>query len=208
MAFPQMEVLNTTVAMDITSGVSGTSSDNIWDLTFTDSTTAASGYSHGIHLTYTKSGTTTGSGCSVSQFNAIGIDETISGGGGASGYYGFYIYAAKSGSPDLSSSAIFGANLEMTEMGATDYFGGLWINKYNTTKGSIDAFILLSNQGSGVTRTCLYVQGDKPDYFLQTANFATDNMLETGDITSGKSCTGGLRCYFATTVGVIPFYAD
>lgn len=198
MAFPQFEVLNTTKAVDWTAGVSGASSDNIMELTFADSTTPASGYSHGIHIGYTKSGTDTGSGCSVMQFNGYGIDYTISGGTSGAGFYAFYAYVAKSGSPTLTNAAIFGANLEMNEMGATDYFGGLWLNKYNTTLGtSIDAFILMSNQSTGVTRTCFYVQGTRPTYFLQMASNAAADMLS--DWSAGTTVTKRLALYFGTT---------
>jgi len=195
--------------LNIVSKISGGSADNGVDLTVDDSSTPASGYAHGFHVAYNKSGVDTGSGISTMQFNAIGADVTISGaGGGTAGYYSLYTYVAKSGTPDLSGCGIFGANLEMTEMGATDYFGGLWLNKYNTTKGtSIDAFILMSNQDSGVTRTCFYVQGDKPDYFLQTANLASDGFLDAGT-TAGDQCIGHLKVYLGTTTGYINVFSD
>lgn len=192
----------------ITCEPSGTSAINAFELTVADATTPASGYAHGIHVTYNKSGVDTGSGCSTMQFNAIGADVTLSGtGGGTAGYYSLYTYVQKSGSPDLSSCAIFGANLELTEMGATDYFGGLWINKYNTTLGtSIDSFILCSNQASGVTTAGIYFQGTKPTYFLQFAS--ADGFLTVDAGTPGANSTHKIACRIGGTTAYIPLYAD
>lgn len=190
-----------------TTTLAGSSALNNAEFTVSDTTTPASGYAHGIHVTYNKSGVDTGSGCSTMQFNAIGADVTISGaGGGTAGYYSLYTYVAKSGTPDLSGCAIFGANLEMTEMGATDYFGGLWINKYNTTKGTgIDAFILCSNQASGVTTAVIYVQGTKPDYFLQCAS--ADGFWDSGTgATSG--CSGHIEVRVGSTSHYLRTYSS
>ena len=140
----------------------------------------------------------------MTQFNSIGVDLTLTE-AGAAGFYALYAYIMASGSPDCSSAAVAGVNVELTELGAIDYYAGLWVNKYNTTKGSIDAFCLFSNQGSGVTRTCFYVQGDKPDYLLQTANYATDNMMVVGAGTY-STAEGYFKCYLGTTEVRIPFY--
>lgn len=190
------------------SALTGSSALNSLEVTVGDATTPSSGYAHGIHVTYNKSGVDTGSGCSTMQFNAIGADVTISGaGGGKAGYYSLYTYVAVSGSPDLSGCVVFGCNVEMTEMGATDYYGGLWINKYNTTAGNLDTFILCSNQASGVTTAGIYFQGTKPTYFLQFA--AADGFLETDTDELPGNATHKLKCRVGTTdfylIGVTDF---
>ncbi len=190
-------------AINATVTATGSAAVNAVEITDNDATTMASGYAHGIHVTLNKSGTTSG-GASVTQVNGVGVDYTISG-GNATGFYALYAYMAKSGSPTLTTSAIFGANLEVAEMGACDYLGGLWLNKYNTTLGSgIDAFILMSDQGSGVTTTCFYVQGIAlPTYFLQAASANSNQFISTsatalnGITTSHKLAIrlGSTTCY-------------
>jgi len=183
---------------------SGTSAINAWECTVTDACTTSSGYAYGIHVTANNTGAKSG-GCSNTQFNPIGVDFTLTAGGSA-GFYALYAYIMKSGSPTLSSAAVAGVNVELTELGAIDYYAGLWVNKYNTTKATgPDAFCLFSNQGSGVTRTCFYVQGDKPDYLIQTANYATDNMMVVGSGTY-STADGYFKCYLGTTEVRIPFY--
>ena len=180
--------------LTITSTLTGATADDATEITVTNSQTCSSGYAHALHINLTKSGTTSG-GCSVTQFNGIGIDYTISG-GGSSGYYGLYAYIAKSGSPDLSAAAVFGAVLDVTEVGAVDYIGGLWLNKYNTTKGSLDAFILMANQGSGVTKTGFYFQGTNlPDYLITLASANANDMLVDG------TPTGSTKKYLKVSLG-------
>lgn len=191
------------------SSLTGSSALNSFEMTVGDATTPASGYAHGIHVTYNKSGVDTGSGASTMQFNAIGADVTVSGaGGGTAGYYSLYTYVQKSGSPDLSNCAIFGANLEMTEMGATDYFGCLWLNKYNTTKGSTtDSFILMTNQGSGVTESAIDFLGTGyPDYFLKfAANSGGFLDAGTGDT---AACSGHIEVNTPSGSKYIRLYAS
>jgi hypothetical protein len=188
----------------IANTITGSTAQNCIEVGQTDATTMSSGYAHGIHVTATNSGLKSG-GCANTQFNGVGVDFTLSAGGSA-GFYALYAYMMKSGSPDCSSSAIAGVNVELTEFGATDYFAGVWINKYNTTKGSsIDAFLFMSNQGSGVTRAGLYFQGDKPDYLIQTANDATDNMLVKGAGTY-TTAQGYFKVYLAANEYRIPIY--
>jgi len=165
--------------ISIAAAPSGSSAVNALDMTIADACTLSSGYAHGLHIGYTKSGTDTGGGCATTQHNAIGIDYTISGGGAALGYNGMYVYMARSGTPTLTNAVIFPVNLDVQEMGATDYLGALWLQKSNTTKGtSIDAFILMSLQGSGVAKTAIYFQGTQyPDNFLQFASATAQDML-------------------------------
>ncbi len=147
--------------------LAGSSAVNAIDLRMEDSTTMSSGYAHGIHLKYEKDGTTSG-GASLTQYNAIGIDYTIKA-GNATGFSGFYLWLQQESTTSLSTSQVQGCYLEMNELGATDYFSCLRLNKYNTTKGTaVDAFILCGNQGSGVTRSLIFMQGTGlPDYFLE-----------------------------------------
>lgn len=194
-------------AMYAVSALTGASSLNANELTVNDATTMTDGYSHAVHVTYNKTGTTAGTGCSVSQFNGVGVDYTITGGGGASGYYGLYCYLTESGTTTLSSSAVFGANLEVTEVGATDYIGCLWLNKYNTTAGNLDTFILMSNQGSGATTAGFYFQGTKPTYFLQFAS--ADGFLAADTSNLPAAATYKIKCRVGSTdfylIGVADF---
>jgi len=187
----------------------GSSAVNAWECTVTDACTTSSGYAHGIHVSANNTGVKTG-GCSATQFNPIGVDLTLTAAGsGASGagFYALYAYIMKSGSPDCSHCSVAGVNVELTELGAIDYYAGLWVNKYNTTLASgPDAFCLFSNQATGVTRAGFYFQGDKPSYLIQCANNATDNMQV---VSSGTYSTadGYFKIYLASTEYRIPFYA-
>jgi len=152
--------------------LAGAAADNAFAITVTDSTTFSSGYANMIYLNLTNSGAKTG-GCSVSQLNAFASDVSLA---AVCNFNGIYIYVDDSGSPDLSSQAIAGANLDLQEMGATDYFTGLWLQKSNTTKGtSVDAFVLASLQGAGVAKSVIHCQGIAlPDYFLTLPGSARD----------------------------------
>ncbi len=169
-------------AANMTVTATGTAAINAVEITDNDATTMASGYAHGIHVTMNKSGATSG-GASVTQFNGVGVDYTISG-GGASGYYGLYCYMAETGSTTLTSAAVFGANLEVTEVGAVDYIGGLWLNKYNTTNGNIDTFILMSNQSTGTTTDGFYFQGIALPTFLLECPGSPRQMWSTASDTT------------------------
>jgi hypothetical protein len=75
--------------------ISGSSAVNSMELAVTDTTTASSGYSRGIYVNATVSGTKTGSG----EWNGIGSDFTIS--GDTPYVYGLTIWGTHSGNPTL-----------------------------------------------------------------------------------------------------------
>lgn len=181
-------------AIDIGLGtIAGVAADNAFAVTVTDSSVFSSGYANMIYLNLTNSGAKTG-GCAVSQLNAFAADVTLA---AIANFNGIYIYVDDSGAPDLSSQAIAGANLDLQEMGATDYFTALWLQKSNTTKGtSIDAFILMSLQGSGVAKSAIYVQGiNLPDNFLSLASAGAKDMLVDG------TPTGSTKKYLKVDLG-------
>jgi len=184
---------------------SGTSAVNNIDIGVTDACTMSSGYAHGIHISMNNTGEKSG-GCSVTQVNGLGVDYTLTE-GGAAGFYGFYTYIGKSGTPDLENAAVAGAVLDIAEVGATDYLVPLWLNKYNTTKAtSIDAFILMACQGSGVAKAGFVFQGTQlPDNLIEIASGARDMLV----LTAGTYSTA--EGYFKVSLNGsdyrIPFYA-
>lgn len=196
-----------TRCIDIANTITGTTAQNCVEINNEEATTMSIGYSHAIHVAATNSGAKSG-GASVTQYNAIGVDYTISA-GGAAGFYALYAYMTKSGSPDCSSSAIAGVNVELTEMGATDYFAGVWVNKYNTTPGtSVDAFLLLANQGSGVTTSMIRMLGTSAATYFVRFDSVTGDCLTTDAGTPGANSTHKLAVRIGTTTYYIPIYAD
>jgi hypothetical protein len=71
---------------------------------------------------------------------------------------------------------------------------------------NLDAVLRLNNGGT-TTDAIIDVVGGSATYFMDIAG---STFIESGDITSGKSCTGGIRIYNSTgsAIGVIPFYED
>jgi len=94
---------------------------------------------------------------------------------------GGYIYIGKNGTPDLSAQTVTGWNVHLTEVGATDYQSNLWLQRETTAKGSsVDAFVLMSLQGSGVAKSALHFQGIAlPDVFLTIPGSARDMLTDS-----------------------------
>lgn len=198
---------NVVRAIYTTAALTGSSALNAVGIDVTDSTTLASGYAHGIHVGYTKSGTDTGSGSSTLQYNAIGIDYTISGDTTGAGFNGFYLYLTKSGSPTLTNAQVGGALLEMIECGATDYFFGLGVNKYNTTAGTArDCFLLLQNQASGVTTSGIIITNVSTTNFVHCTQ-QNGGFMDNGG-TAGDVCIGHMRLLLGSQVAYINVYSD
>jgi len=164
-------------AVDIALGtIAGSAADDAFSLTVTDSSTFSSGYANMFHLVASNTGAKTG-GSAVSQWNGLAADLTV---GETANVNGGYIYIGKSGTPDLSSQAVTGWNVHLAEVGATDYLTNLWLQRETTTKGGLDAFILMSLQGSGVAKTGIYFQGIAlPDTFLTIQGSSRDMLTDS-----------------------------
>ena len=68
----------------------------------------------------------------------------------------------------------------------------------------VDAVLHLSNAGTS-TDCMIEADGGNATYLLEITG-AT--IVEAADVTSGKTCVAGARCYINGAVGVIPFYED
>ena len=192
-------VINSAGRLTLTQTNSGTSALEGIGLTVTDSSTYSTGYGSALYLHVTQSGAKTGN-ANTSQFNAIALDLTIS---AAAPYItGAYFYFAQSGSPTLTTTPIYGIVIFMEEVGQASTMCALSLQKANTTVGSsIDAFIQMADQGSGVTTDAFYFSGTtNPTNFIHT-------QINSGFVTSGA--VGGsqnlkLKCSMAGTTYYIP----
>jgi hypothetical protein len=184
-------------SIDVALGtLAGATADDGLAITVTDSTTFASGFANMLHLIGTNSGNKTG-GTAVSQWNGIAADLTV---GATGNVNGGYIYLGLSGTPDLSAYTVAGWNVDIQELGATDYLADLWLQKTNTTKGtSVDSFILCSLQGAGVAKSALHFQGIAlPDNFLTIPGGLRD-MLVTG------TPTGSTKAYLKVDLNGVAY---
>jgi hypothetical protein len=68
----------------------------------------------------------------------------------------------------------------------------------------VDAVLHLSNAGTN-TDCMLEVDAGEATYLMDIAG---TTIVEAADVTSGKACVAGARCYINGAVGVIPFYED
>jgi hypothetical protein len=82
-------------------------------------------------------------------------------------------------------------------------FTGVEITVESYVSG-VDAVLRLNNAGTS-TDCMIEVQGGAATYLMEV--YGT-TIVENADITSGKSCVAGARCYINGAVGVIPFYED
>lgn len=146
-----------------TKELTGQAALNALHLTVDDECVFTTGEANALLLTHNNRGAKTGT--AASRLNSICVRTTLY---EAAHYNGLYVRIDDSGSPDLSTRVIAGVNVDMKELGATDYFTNLWLQKANTTKGNVDAFILASLQASAVARSVIHCQGiNLPDELLR-----------------------------------------
>lgn len=191
-----------TTILTITSTLTGETGDNAVELTVTDSQTLASGTSRGIHISYTSSGAKTGG-----EVDGMGIDLTIS--ANIAGYaYGLALYTTTSDNPDISFLSALSIYADDVGIGTIGGFVCIDVGKTSTHKGvGRDAFMRFRTH-SGTTDSVFLIEGSNMADYLLNWSSGVGVPWESGDITDGKACTGGLRCNINGVVGVIPLYED
>ena len=177
-------------------------------ISVTDQTTASSGYARGLYVAYTGSGAKTG----TAELNPIACDMTVS--ANVAHAFNVSLYNAVSGSPtvdyfsglylyfDATGTATvnrkYGIQLEIDNTNASTESGFIYLYRHGTTN-LVDSIIRLERSSGSPLGTASY---------LIKAPALSAEPTESGDITSGKTCIGGIRCIFGSTVGVIPLYSD
>lgn len=171
-------------------------------LKVTDASLISSGYNQGLYIDYTSSGAKTGG-----EVHGLAIDLTIS--AALTGYaYGIALYTAQSGNPNfdwMSALSIYAANCGS---GTVSAYVVIDVGKESTNQASSrDAFMRFRTH-AGTTHSVFLIEGSNMASYLFNWSDGVGTPHESGDITSGKACSGGLRCLINGTVGVIPLYAD
>jgi len=180
--------------------------DNALAITYTTSGTLASGYGNVFYTALNVGGTSAGN-ISVQQHNAFGADITVDG-THTCGIGGMYIYIAE-GTATLTAANIYGAYMDLTEMGAVDYLTCLQLHKSNTTVATtVDSFIMFQMGGGTTGDMFTFVGASRPTYFLRLTNggnngFVDDTASDTNDVAPHR-----LACRIADTTFYLYLYAD
>ena len=170
----------------------------------TDAGTESSGYNRAIYVDYTASGTKT----STAEVNPIASDMTVS--GNTPHAFNISLYNAISGSPTIDYMC--GMYLYHDALGSAtvNRLYGIQLEIDYTNTATEAAFIYVYRHGSNPLTAVIRLETagtGTASYFIKAPAISIAP-FENGDITSGKSCIGGLRCINGSTVGVIPLYAD
>lgn len=195
-------------AHDFVMAHSATTADNMFGLDVDVSGSFSSGYTNCFYVDLKVSGNL-GGGVASNQVNAFGADITLDGTSSAAGYGGMYIYIAKSGTWSDTSAVVYGACLDIQEVGSVDYKCNLWLQNSSSTAASVDAYILISGQGAsgGINSPLFYVQGQT--YFPYLLKLQTDGAsgffqkTAMGQVTNS---TGSLLFYAGSAKYAIPFF--
>jgi len=188
--------------LSITSTLIGSVADNAVEITVTDSQTIATGVTRGLYINYTSGGINTGG-----EADGLGIDFTVT--ANTAGYaYGLAIYTATSGDPDIAFLSALSIYADDVGSGTVSGFVCIDIGKTSANAGtSRDAFMRFRTH-SGTTDSVFLIEGSEMANYLFNWSDGVGVPWESGDITDGKACSGGLRCNINGVVGVIPLYAD
>ena len=191
-------------AFSSTNSLTGTSHVKAIDINITDATTQSSGYNASFFCQVTNTGAMGPTEYSAGRFNLI--FKT----GAKTGIYN--AFKAKVGhdtAPTLTGATVNGIHVSMDEIGACTRLNAMMLETTNTTNTTNSAFFDLRSQGSGIMEAFAYHQGtNRPTYFWRDAQNISQGFCEAGDVTSGKTCSGGFRIKFGSTIYSIPFYPD
>jgi len=180
-----------------------TAADSSLEIITTDSGTPSSGYSRGLYVSYTQSGAKTG----TAEVNPIGCDLTVS--ANVAHAFNVSLYNAVSGSPTIDYFSGIYLYFDATGSATVNRKYGIQLEIDNTNEATEDGFIYLYRHGSHNLDSCIRMEtaAGTADYFIKNQSLSA-SPFESGDITDGKSCIGGIRCIAGATVGVIPLYED
>jgi len=182
-----------------------TATDNV-SIQVTDQQTNASGYTRGLYVNVTATGDKTSTG----EINAAAIDLTPEGNAYIATPLAMYTGACA----DAVISNLWGIYMYMDDIGGsatvtTKY--GMSIGIDNGDNATTCGYLRFYNHGAAGTDVDYVI--DFPNAGISAAQYffhagTGGDMIETGDITSGKTCTHGLRVLLGSTPLVIPLYAD
>jgi len=192
-------------SLDIVSAVAaatGTTSEDVLKITVTDASTISGNINRGLYIDYTSSGAKTG----TAQVNCIGYDLTVSENCPdvmlQAGYLATIV--------DKTISFLAGISLYFEDFGnAVSEFCMLDLG-YNSphAPSGRNAFMRLRQHHTVQANSAvMLLEGASAAAYLLIADTVA-NVIESGDITSGKSCTHGVRCKVGDTVFVLAGYED
>jgi len=188
--------------LSITSTLTGATADNAVEMDVTDEMTISGGMNRALHINYSATGAQSG----TAQINAIAIDMDISDNIGdwmplaiytgtvadknIGNFFGISMYFEDFGNGVANFCALdIGYNSPHAPSGRNAF---MRLRQHNTVQADSAVMLLEGNSAAG--------------YFL-VGDVAT-NLIETGDVTSGKTCTHGVRCKVGATVFVLAGYED
>jgi len=185
------------------SALTGSSALNNLELAVTDATTNSSGYSRGLYIGATVSGTKTGSG----EFNGVGVDMTLS--GDTPYAYGLSLYAVHSGNPTLGFVAPI--SIYIDDLGnACGALMGIDIGMAGGSNSPADRHtgIRFRNHTAGQPpRSFARLEGSPTSDYLFEFENAAALPLDNGS-TAGDQCVGHIKLLLGSTTGYINVYSD
>lgn len=182
----------------LTVTLAGSTALNAMSLTVTDTTTNASGYSRGLYIAATASGTKTGSG----EHNSLGIDLTVT--GDTPYAYITSLYLATSGNPTIgliSAVSIYMDNIGtgVSSVHILDLQTG---NPTASAASTRETYIRCRNHGTGTPTSILFLQAN--NNAKAATNFIEQDSVTVGPVaaavdTSTATWTHKVRCLLGST---------
>jgi len=188
--------------ISITSTLTGSTADNAVEIDVTDEMTISGGMNRALYINYSCTGAQSG----TAQLNAIAIDMDIS--DDIVDWMPLTIYTGTVADKNIEN--FFGISMYFEDFGDdVANFCALDIG-YNSphAPSGRNAFMRLRQHNTVQSDSAIILaEGQSAAAFLLNADTVA-NMIESGDVTSGKSCVYGLRCKVGSTVFVLAGYED
>jgi len=184
----------------------GSAALNSLEIAVADATTNSSGYSRGLYINATVSGTKTGSG----EFNGIGIDATIS--GNTPYYYGLSLYSADSGDPTIGYACPIG--IYQDDLGsAISVWSGMDVGvAFTNAPTSRSDFLKLMNHSTTIGLTSVFQIKSQNNNVIATYLFdfqgspTTPIVADTG--ATGDNAIYKIKCRYQSTDFYLAGFAD